>query len=98
MNPFWGYAPAVGQYDHRYHPHAASIPRGSLPQIASQLTKFIQADSSFKKNIIFAFSHSVCSQLIIKFAYMLDILVHHIVNMEYFDDTLPILQNFKKTI
>ena len=29
---------------------------------------------------------------------MLDLLIHQIVHMEYFDDTLPILQNFEKTI
>ena len=37
------------------------------------------------------FSHSVPSQLILKYAYMLDVLIHRIVYMEYFDDTLPIL-------
>ena len=29
---------------------------------------------------------------------MLDIRIHQIVHMEYFDDTLPILQIFAKTI
>ena len=34
----------------------------------------------------------------LKYACMLDILIHHIVHMAYFDYTLPILQNFEKTI
>ena len=42
--------------------------------------------------------HSVSSQLILKNAYMLDILIPHIVHMTYFDYTLPVFQNFEKTI
>ena len=53
-------------------------------------------DSSPKKKI--AFSLPVSSQLILKFVYMLDILINQIVHTEYFDDTFPILQNFQKTI
>ena len=44
----------------------------------------------------FAFSHSAALQLILKYAYTLDVLIHHIVYMTYFDYTLPILQNFEK--
>ena len=37
--------------------------------------------------------------MILKYAYTLNILIHQIVHMEYFDDdTLPILQNFERTI
>ena len=37
-------------------------------------------------------------QLILKYAYMLDVLIYHNVHLTYFDYTLPILQNFEKTI
>ena len=43
------------------------------------------------------FSLQVSSQLILKYAYMADVLIPHIVHMTYFDYTLPILQNFEKT-
>ena len=35
--------------------------------------------------------------MILKYDCMLDILIHQIVNLEYFDDTLLILQNIEKT-
>ena len=35
--------------------------------------------------------------MILKYVYMLDVFVPHIVHMTYFDYTLPILQNFEKT-
>ena len=44
------------------------------------------------------FSYLVPSQLILKCANTLDILIHQIVYMEYFADTLLILQNFEKPI
>ena len=43
------------------------------------------------------FSHSIPSQLILKYAYTLGILIHHIVYMSNFDCTLPVLQNLEKT-
>ena len=46
----------------------------------------------FQKNEIFAFSLSVPSQLILKYVYALDILIHVIVHMKYFNSTLPVLQ------
>ena len=45
----------------------------------------------------FAFSHSVPSQLILKYAYMLEVWIHHIVRVKYFYYTSPILQNCEKT-
>ena len=45
---------------------------------------------------MFAFSLLVPSQLILEYAYMLDVLIHHIVHMKYIDNTLPILRNFEK--
>ena len=47
--------------------------------------------------IFLFFSHSVPSQLILKYAYRLDILIQHIVHMTHFDHTSPILQNYEKT-
>ena len=44
----------------------------------------------------FSFSYSVLSQLILPYAFWLDVLIHHTVYMKYFDYTLPILQNFEK--
>ena len=67
---------------------------GSVWQIACELIKFIQVP----KNEIFAFSLSVPSQLILKHAYMPDILICHIVHMKYFYYPLPVLQNFMKMI
>ena len=46
----------------------------------------------FQKHEIFAFSPSVPLQLILKYAYTLNVLIHHIVHMDYIDYTLPILQ------
>ena len=66
---------------------------GSAREIACELTILIQAH---KNN--FAFSHSVPSRFISEYACMPDVLIHHIVHMEYFGDTLPILQNFEETI
>ena len=40
----------------------------------------------------------VLSQLDLKYAYALDILIHQFVHVEFFDCTLPILLNFWKTI
>ena len=51
----------------------------------------------FKKVYCFAFSLSVPAQLILKYTYMLEVLIHHIVHMTHFDYTLPILQKFEKT-
>ena len=56
-----------------------------------------QTKIKFRKNWIFGFSLPVSSQLILKYAYALDILIPHNVHMTYFDYTLPILQNFEKT-
>ena len=36
--------------------------------------------------------------MIWNYAYMLDVLIHHIAHMTYLDYTLSILQNFEKTI
>ena len=47
---------------------------------------------------MFGFSLPVSSQLILKYAYMLDVMIPHIVHITYFDYTLSILQNFEKTI
>ena len=61
-------------------------------QIACELQtwlKFIQVS----KKLFFGFSLHVYSQLILKYAYTLDILIPHIVHMTYFDYTLSILQN-----
>ena len=60
--------------------------------------KLIQVYSSSKKGALFAFSPSIPVHLILKYAYTLDVLIHHIVHMTYFDYTLSILQNFEKTI
>ena len=54
--------------------------------------------SSKKEQIVIAFDRSVPSQLILKYTYMLDVLIHHIVHLTYFDYTLPVLQNFEKTM
>ena len=69
---------------------------GAAQQIACKLMNLIKVSSS-SKNGTFAFFHSVPSQLILKYAYTLDVLIHHIVHMTQFDYTLPILQNFEKT-
>ena len=55
---------------------------GAAWQIAYELTNLIKVYSSFTKTefLVFLF---VSSQLILKYAYMLDILIHHIVNMTY---------------
>ena len=60
----------------------------------------IKLNSSSKRNKFYLFSHSVPLHLILKYmhAYILENLIHHIVHMEYFNDTLSILQNFEKTI
>ena len=60
--------------------------------------KLDQSLFKFQKNRIFGFSLPVSSQSILKYAYMLDVLIAHIVHMTYFDYTLSILQNFEKTI
>ena len=76
----------------------ASCQRWAALQMACELQtslKFIQVP---KKNWIFGVSLPVSSQLILKYAYTLDILIPHIVHMTYFDYTLSILQNFEKTI
>ena len=67
-------------------------------QIACEHMKLIKVYSSSKENEFFAFSLSVPPQLILKYAYMLDVLTHHIVHMKYFDYILPILQNSEKTV
>ena len=60
--------------------------------IACELTNLIQV----LKNVIIAYFHLVPSQLILKDAKKLSVLIHYIVNMKYFDYILSILQNFKK--
>ena len=52
----------------------------------------------FKKNTKIRFSLSVLSQLLLKYANMLDVLIHQFVHMEFSDATLPIIQNFLKNI
>ena len=37
---------------------------------------------------------TVLSQLVLKYAYMLEILIYQFVHMKFFDDTLSILLNF----
>ena len=48
-----------------------------------------------KKQKIFL---NVLSQLFLKYAYTLDVLIHQFVHMEFSDSTLLILLNFKKKI
>ena len=43
-------------------------------------------------------SLSVLAQLLLKYAYMLDILIHQFVHMEFSDGILLIFLNFEKTI
>ena len=43
------------------------------------------------------FSLSIPPQLILKYAYTLDVLIHHIAHMSHIDYTLPIVQNLGKT-
>ena len=38
------------------------------------------------------------SQLFLKYAYMVDVLIHQFTHMEFSNGTLPILLNFWKTI
>ena len=63
--------------------------------MARELISLVQVDSSSKEKFI-PFSYIVPLQLILKYAYTLDVLIHYIVHMECFDDTLPILENFEK--
>ena len=55
---------------------------------ACELINLIQLYSTSKKNpIVFACTHSFHFQVILKYAYKLDVLIHQIVNMKYFNDT-----------
>ena len=56
----------------------------------------MQKDKLDSSLIFLLFSHSVSSQLFLKYAHILYILIHQTVYMKYFDDTLSILQNFEK--
>ena len=71
--------------------------RGSAWQIACELMNSLKF-TQVPKNDIFAFFLSGPSQLMLKYASMLDILIHHTVHMTNFDYSLPIFQNFEKTI
>ena len=67
---------------------------GSARRIACNLMNLNQVYENHKIRI----SLTVLSQLVLKYAYALDILIHQFVHMEFSDGTLPILLNFWKTI
>ena len=50
------------------------------------------------KNTKIWISLPLLSQLFLKYAYTLDVLIHQYVHTKFSDDTLPILLNFWKTI
>ena len=64
-------------------PVAAPLQGGSARRIADKL-----------ENTKITNSVKVLLQLILKYAYMLDILIHQFDHIEFFDGTLPIFQNF----
>ena len=67
----------------------------SACQIPCELMNLIQIDSGSKKTNFLLFSHSVPLHLIIKYAIMLHFDILH---LEYFDETMTVLQNFERTI
>ena len=50
----------------------------------------------FTKNTEMRISLTVLSQLVLTYAYALDILIHQFVHMKFFDGTLLIILNFEK--
>ena len=52
----------------------------------------------FSKNRKIRISLPLLSQLFLKYAYMVDVLIHQFTHMEFSNSTFPILLNFWKTI
>ena len=87
--------------------HALTIWASFCPSVLSfimlELVSLIRADQhggwqvNWKSTEIWTFQN-VLSQLFLKYAYTLDILIHQSVHMKFSDGTLPILLNFWKTI
>ena len=77
---------------------------GSARQVACELMNLIDeldqssVHSSLQKQNFCYFFFSSFTIDVRKCLTLDDVLIHHIVNMKHSDDTLPILQNFKKTI
>ena len=67
---------------------------GSAWQITCEVINLIQAP----KNIIFANFSFISSTIDLQICQNTKIPKYQIVHLEYFDGTLPILQNFEKTI
>ena len=66
-------------------------------QIACKVMNLIKVYFRFRKSAALVFSPSIPTQLIFKYAYTLDNLIHHIVHMTHFYYTWSVLQNFEKT-